>query len=135
MKYSAYRSGFHFLAFYQRHCFRRLLRRLGWAPWRLGVAARGLELVRRFNVARGRMGGARLGLSNLLSPASDTDSRGLGLAYRTGVLTNMRLTKEFQRERQITNRSLSNRPASIRPMVLVRDQRLSHLQHSWFWGC
>jgi hypothetical protein len=65
----------------------------------VGVAARGLELVWRFDVARGRLGGARLGLSNLLSPASDTDSRGVGLAYRTGVLTNMRLTKDFQRER------------------------------------
>ena len=39
------------------------------------------------------------GAPALLSPASDTDSRGMGLAYRTGVLTNMRLTKDFQRER------------------------------------
>ena len=53
----------------------------------VGVAARGLELVWRFDVARGRLGAPVWGYQTLLSPASDTDSRGVGLAYRTDVLT------------------------------------------------
>ena len=51
------------------------------------MAARRLELVRRFNVARGGMGRAHLGISNVLPPASNTDSSRLGLARRTALLT------------------------------------------------
>lgn len=51
------------------------------------MATRRLELVRRFNVARGGTGSARLGISNLLPPASDTDSGGLGLVCCKAVLT------------------------------------------------
>src|SRR5690242_544410 len=47
-----------------------------------------VELGRRTVVASGRAGGTLMGVPHLLSPAPGSDSMGLDLAHRPGLLTN-----------------------------------------------